>query len=88
MTRDEIIAGVNEILIEGFEVEPGVLKPEADLREDLELDSLDAVDLVVALEKKFKFRIQEPDARAMKKLGDIYDYIEKRPGGRKEEKSE
>jgi acyl carrier protein len=74
----EIIDYVNHIMIEGFEIEEDLLKPEALLGEDLGLDSLDAVDLVVAIEKKFGFRIQEQDARSMRTLKDIYDYIEKK----------
>jgi acyl carrier protein len=78
VTREEVVAQVNEILIQGFEVDPDLLRPEAHLGKDLELDSLDAVDLVVALEKKFGCRIEESEARAMRTLQDIYGYIEQR----------
>ena len=76
MTLEELVAGLNEILVEQFEIDPGLLHPEARLREDLELDSLDAVDLVVAIEKKFGCRIKEADARQMRILRDISDYIQ------------
>ena len=75
MNTDEIIRQVNEILIEGFEVEPGLLRPEASLIDDLGLDSLDGVDIVVAMEKKFGCRIEEAEARAMRTLKDIYDSV-------------
>lgn len=76
MTSETIVAKVNELLVEGFEIDPDLLSPEAQLGKDLELDSLDGVDLVVALEKAFACRIQETDARAMVTLGDVYRYIE------------
>ncbi|MHC5054331.1 MAG: acyl carrier protein [Planctomycetota bacterium] len=66
---------VDKIFIEEFEVPEEALKPEAKFAEDLDLDSLDGVDLVVALEKAFGCRIAEEDARAMRTLGQIYDYI-------------
>lgn len=71
----EIVNKVNQILIEGFEIEPELLKPEAHLVEDLDLDSLDGVDIVVAIEKEFGIRVDEEDARAMQKLQDIYNYL-------------
>lgn len=75
MTNEEIIAAVKEILVKDFEVEPSLLKPESRLSEDIGLDSLDGVDLVVAIEEKFNYRIQEEDARSMLTLQDIYDNI-------------
>jgi acyl carrier protein len=75
MTEAQIREKVNGVLTEGFEIEPAAIKPEALLREDLGLDSLDAVDLVVALEKQFGLRIEESEARSMRVLKDIYDYI-------------
>ena len=76
MTNEEIMAKVNDILVEGFEIEPALLKPQAHLADDLDLDSLDGVDLVVALEKEFGCRIEEEAARSMSVLNDIYSYIE------------
>jgi acyl carrier protein len=62
-------------MAEEFELEPGLLKPEARLLEELELDSLDGVDFVVALEKQFQCRINEDMARKMQTLKQVYDYI-------------
>ena len=73
MTRDEVLARVNEIMAQDFEIDESRLKPEAHLVNDLGLDSLDAVDLVVAVEKKFGCRLDESEVRAMRTLSDIYD---------------
>ena len=66
---------VHSLLVDEFEVDEGVLSPEARLVDDLELDSLDAVDLIVALEKKFGCRIEEEQARSMATLNDVYEFI-------------
>ena len=75
MTTEEIIEKVDAILVEEFELEEDSVVPEASLREDLDLDSLDAVDLIVALEKAFGFRIDEKEVVDMKTVGDIHNYI-------------
>ena len=71
MSTETIITAINKILEEDFEIDQDLLKPESMLREDLELDSLDAVDLVVAIEKTYGFRMNEEEARAMQTLNDI-----------------
>ena len=76
MVSQEVVEGLNEILIDGFEIESDLLRPEAQLRDDLELDSLDAVDLIVAIEKRFGCRIKEAEARKMRTLNDIYESIQ------------
>lgn len=75
MTTEQIISKVDEILVEEFELEQESVVPEANLREDLDLDSLDAVDLIVALEKAFSFRIDEKVIVEMKTVGDIHEYV-------------
>jgi acyl carrier protein len=72
MTQKEVAAEVDKILVEGFEIEPTLLTPAARLIDDLGLDSLDAVDLVVAIEKKFGCRLEETQVRSMRVLGDVY----------------
>ena len=62
--------------MDGFEVEEDLLKADAQLGNDLGLDSLDGVDLVVAIEKDFGCRIPEEAAKSMVSLQDIYDYID------------
>jgi acyl carrier protein len=71
LNADEVRAVVNSILVEEFEVEESALEPSKPLA-DLGLDSLDGVDLVVALEKAFRVRIPEQEARSIRTLADIY----------------
>jgi acyl carrier protein len=72
----DIVAAVNEVFAEGFEIPSEKLVPQARIFEDLGIDSLDVVDLVVALQKKFDVRVQNDQrVRSVRTLQDIYDYI-------------
>jgi acyl carrier protein len=74
MTREEIIEKVNEFLVEEFEVDGSLIKPEAPLQETLDLDSLDYVDLVVVIESNFGFKVQGEDFVDIKTFDDFYTY--------------
>ncbi|MCI0546849.1 MAG: acyl carrier protein [Candidatus Rokubacteria bacterium] len=78
---DAILETVNRVMMEEFEAPPEKLRPEARLRDDLGMDSLDGVDLVVALEVAFGFRIPEQQARGIRTLGDVYERIRAHVGG-------
>ncbi len=76
MNLDQITKMVNEVFEESFEIVPERLKPETKVFEELGLDSLDVVDLVVALQKKFKVQIRDDErVRQIRTLGDIYQFI-------------
>lgn len=76
MTEQEIIVIVNRVFEESFEIEREMLKPEAHIFNDLGLDSLDIVDLVVALQTSFGINIRnEEKVRSIRTLQDIYDFI-------------
>jgi acyl carrier protein len=73
--NDEIIGKINEFLVEEFEVEPAKISPAANLREVLELDSLDYIDLVVVIENNFSFKVKPEDFVNIATFQDFYDYI-------------
>ena len=75
MENREIINKVNDFLIDEFEVEEDQLIPTASLKETLEIDSLDYVDLVVIIERNFGFKVKGEDFATIKSLQDFYDYI-------------
>jgi acyl carrier protein len=77
ISRQEIIAHVNKTLVDEFEVPEDTIAPDKRLREDLELDSLDAVDMIVALEQGLKIRVDEEQAKQIRTVGDIYSFVEK-----------
>ena len=78
MEKKVIIEKVDEFLIDEFELEAEQLVPSANLKETLEIDSLDYVDLVVIIEKNFGFKVKGEDFASIKTLQDFYDYIEQR----------
>lgn len=78
MTEAEIIKTVNSFLVEEFEVEEGKIKPEANLRDTLELDSLDYVDLVVVIESNFGFKVKGEDFTTIHTFQDFYNYCYKK----------
>ncbi|HAF28797.1 MAG TPA: acyl carrier protein [Bacteroidales bacterium] len=75
MENKEIINKVNDFLIDEFELEEDQLIPTASLKETLEIDSLDYVDLVVIIERNFGFKVKGEDFATIKSLQDFYDYI-------------
>lgn len=76
MDEVEIKKLVDEVFVEAFEIEPARLSSEVRIFEDLGIDSLDVVDLVVALQKKFKIQIRDDErVRKIRTLGDIYNFI-------------
>jgi acyl carrier protein len=75
MKSAELIERVNGFLVEEFEVDESKIQPEANLKETLELDSLDFVDLVVVIESNFGFKVVAEDFVEIKTFQDFYDYI-------------
>ena len=76
MTKQEIIEKVNALLVDEFEMEAAMLTPEATLKNDLEIDSLDFVDIVVLVDREFGFKPKAEELKHVKTLQDFYDYIE------------
>lgn len=71
-----IIEKINDFLIDEFEVEQDDIAPDANLKETLELDSLDFVDLVVAVESNFGVKLVGEDFVNVVTLQDFYNLIE------------
>ncbi|GAA3778283.1 phosphopantetheine-binding protein [Corallibacter vietnamensis] len=76
MNKEVIIEKINNFLIDEFEVEEDDISPEANLKETLELDSLDFVDLVVAVESNFGVKLVGEDFVDVVSLQDFYNLIE------------
>ena len=76
MTDREIIDRANAALAEEFELDVAKMRPEALFRDDLGLDSLDAVDMVVVLEQTFGIKIgKDPAIASIRTVGDMHAYI-------------
>ena len=76
MNRTEIENKVRDFLIEDLEVDEEKIYPDARLKEDVGIDSLDFVDIVVIVEKNFGFKIKPEEMAGFATLNDFYSYIE------------
>jgi acyl carrier protein len=66
---------VKEIIVEQLGVNEGEAKPEAKFVDDLGADSLDLVELVMALEEEYNMEISDEDAEKILTVGDAIEYI-------------
>ncbi len=80
MKKEDIINKINDFLIDEFEVEEDDISPDANLKDTLELDSLDFVDLVVAVESNFGVKLVGEDFVNITTLQDFYNLIERKLG--------
>ncbi|MCW3467542.1 acyl carrier protein [Chitinophaga nivalis] len=75
MNIKEIITVTNTFLVEEFEANPDEIKPEANLKATLDLDSLDYIDMVVVIEDNFGFKVKPEDFQTIVTFQDFYDYV-------------
>ena len=69
---------LTQILVDEFEIEEQLITPEADLREDIGIDSLDVVDMVVVINEEFGIKLQAQDFKGVKTFGQLVELLEKR----------
>ncbi|MDB2606320.1 acyl carrier protein [Zobellia sp.] len=78
MTKEVIIQKIDDFLIDEFEVEEEEIAADANLKDTLGLDSLDFVDLVVAVESNFGVKLVGEDFVNVTTLQNFYDLIERK----------
>ena len=71
----DIVEKINNFLVDEFEVDASKIKPEANLKETLELDSLDYIDLVVVIESNLGIKVDPDDFIDIVSFQDFYDYV-------------
>ncbi len=71
-----VLDQVKEIIVDALGCDEDDVVLEASLKDDLEADSLDAVELIMAIEEEFDIEIPDETAQNMKTVKDIVDYIE------------
>ena len=76
MNRNEIEEKVRNFLIEDLEIDEEKITPDALLKEDLGIDSLDFVDIVVIVERNFGFKINPEEMKSVDTYSKFCDYIE------------
>jgi acyl carrier protein len=75
MLNEEIVEKINSFLSQEFEIEESVMVPDANLKDTLDLDSLDYIDLVVVIESNFSFKVKPEDFTGIVTFQDFYDYV-------------
>ena len=77
MSREEILAKVKAELVSEFEIPAEKITPEARFFEDLDLDSIDAVDLIVRLRNEWNFEVSAEEFKAIRTVDDLLAVLEK-----------
>ena len=75
MNPDAILEKVKEVIIEQLAVEDEAIKLETSFIDDLGADSLDIVELIMALEEEFDLQIPDSEAEKITTVGDVVEYI-------------
>jgi acyl carrier protein len=75
MTKQDILHYLRDILVETFETDPTQIVVEARLREDLDIDSIDAVDLMLKIKPRFGQRLQPEVFKSVRTIGDVVDAL-------------
>ena len=75
MDKENIIKTINGLLIEEFEIEESAITPNAHLKDDLGLESLDFVDIAVNVQKEFGLTLKGEEMTSIRTLQNLYDYI-------------
>lgn len=74
-TQEEVYEKVKSVLMGEFEVEEAAVSMEANLFTDLELDSLDAIDLMVTLDKELGIEIKMEEMQDLRTIKDVCDFV-------------
>ena len=77
-SRDEIFAIVSEVLRHEFGLAGGDLRLDSHLIDDLDLDSIDAIDMAVRLEERTGVKFEDDDLKAVRTIRDVVDQIDGR----------
>lgn len=75
MTREEVEAKLTEFLVDLFEISPDAISANALLSEDLDLDSIDAVDLILKLQEFTGRKVSAEQFRTVRTVGDVIDQV-------------
>lgn len=75
MEKEEILAEIKSLLVNQFELEEEQITPEANLFTDLDLDSIDAIDMVVFLQKKTGKKFSPEQFKTVRTVNDVVEVV-------------
>ena len=78
MKKQELIAKINKVLADEFEVEQEIITPEANIKQTLQLDSLSLVDMVALIEETFEFKMAGAEIANVQTFNSLYDFVHER----------
>ena len=78
MEKQELVAKINEVLADEFEVEISEITPDANIKKTLQLDSLSLVDMVALIEETFGVSIKGAEVANIQTFGALYDFVHHR----------
>lgn len=73
--REDLDKRIQQVLVEMFELEEAAVTPEASLYQDLDLDSLDAIDLAVKLKTETGIKLSETEMKSIRTVADISNVV-------------
>ena len=76
MNRAQVQEKIVSMMVEMFEVSPDAVTPQANLVDDLGLDSIDAIDMVVRLQELTGRRVNDASIKKVRTVGDVIDLVE------------
>ncbi len=82
MSAAEVAASLREVMADRLGIAPEQITPEARLAEDLGLDSLDAVELAIAVERRFAIEVTEEELAGLRTVADMLALVESRTAAR------
>lgn len=80
MARDDVLAALKEVLVDRLKVDPDSIKEEANLFEDLGLDSIDLMTVVMAVEERFSIEVSDDELEDVTTLGGAADLLAAKVG--------
>lgn len=76
MTKDEIFTKLKDVLVKDFDIDESDILPDANIVTDLDLDSIDAVELIVKMKPLLNGKIEPEDFKSVKTVQDVVDILE------------
>ena len=76
LNQTELLEKVTEVLVDHFELERSLINPEARLQEDLDLDSIDGIELILKMEEQYDEKISAERLKAAKTVKDVLEALE------------
>jgi len=77
MLPQDVFKTLKDTLVEQFDIDPAKIAPEARLAEDLDLDSIDAVDMIIKLQEMTGRKVSPEDFKSVRTVADVQQVIEK-----------